>query len=197
MIEVALILSLVFASCYIARDVSEPDAYVLGYRNAFKAFQLDLSNTNIILSSPHAGSEMPEDIPNRTAGGCRRCDPDVCTFEYNDTCSDGSRCTVTTVQDFASYDTFTEQVADELYRTYQLRPFVIIAGWNRKKVDFNREMKEATFNHPEAIKAYQAYHGYLDMASQRIQQQFNGNGLLLDIHQHGQGRQVSTFLVCR
>ncbi|CAF0908830.1 unnamed protein product [Adineta steineri] len=82
----------------------------------------------------------------------------VCTFNYNDSCLTGTRCKVTTVQDFASFDPFTEQIAEELYKTYNISPFVVIAKWNRKTIDFNRGLEEATFNHPKVIKAYNGYH---------------------------------------
>jgi N-formylglutamate amidohydrolase len=162
--------------------------YFSGYQNSFKVIRLHLPNTNIILSSPHAGSEMPKDIPDRTIGGCQRNNSNACTFFYNDTCSEGNRCSVTTVQDFADFDPFTEQVVDELYSRYQILPFAIIAKWNRKKIDFNREIDEATFNHPKAMKSYRKYHRYLQKAIEKIEQKFNGKGLLLDIHQHGQGK---------
>jgi N-formylglutamate amidohydrolase len=168
--------------------VSTDSVYFSGYRNSFKILPIYLSNTNIILSSPHAGSDMPEDIPDRTIGGCRRDNSTKCTFNFNDSCSNGIRCSVTTVQDFAGFDTFTEQVVNELNKTYNLIPSVIIAKWNRKKIDFNREINEATFNHPQAIKSHRRYHNYLKKAIHQIEQKFNGNGLLLDIHQHGRGK---------
>ncbi|CAF2883069.1 unnamed protein product [Rotaria sp. Silwood2] len=161
--------------------------YFSGYQDSFKAIYHNLSNTNIILSSPHAGSDIPNDIPDRTIGGCQRNNSNSCTFYFNDTCSDGNRCSTTIQQDFASFDQFTELVTDELIRKYNLLPFVIIAKWNRKKIDFNREINEATFNHPEAIKSYNTYHNYLEKAVEIIQEKFHGKGLLLDIHQHGQG----------
>ena len=163
-------------------------------QKSFQAIRLHLPNVNLILSAPHAGSDLPKDIPvDRTLGGCKRNDTNVCTFYFNDTCSDGIRCPVTTVQDFADFDPFTEQVADELYNRYGLLPYVIIAKWNRKKIDFNREIIEAAFNHPKAMKAYRNYHSYLSKAIKKIEKKFQGQGLLLDIHQHGQGKYEIKF----
>lgn len=164
------------------------DSFFSGYRNSFKARRLNQSNFNLIISAPHSGSLMPDDIPDRTIGGCRRLNSTMCTYNYTDLCSDGTRCAITTVQDFADFDPFAERLSEEFERTYQLRPFVIIAQWNRKKIDFNREMNEATFQHPKAMKAHRAYHRYLTRAIERIEQQFDGKGLLLDVHQHGQGK---------
>lgn len=161
--------------------------YTTDELNSFKAIQLKLPNVNLILSAPHSGSDLPDDIPvNRTQGGCKR-NNQQCTFEFNDTCSDGVRCPVTTVQDFATFDPFTEQLVDELYRKYRLIPYGIIAKWNRQKIDFNREINEATFNHPKTIQSHQKYHQYLEKAINKIKKKFNNSGLLLDIHQHGQG----------
>lgn len=160
------------------------------HQNSFKAIRLHLPNVNLILSSPHAGSEKPEDLPvNRTMGGCKRNATNTCTFYFNDTCSDGVRCPVTTVQDFADFDPFTERLTDELYEKYGIIPYVVIAKWNRNKIDFNREVNEATFNHPRTIKSYEQYHRYLEKAVDKIQKKFNRTGgLLLDLHQHAQGK---------
>ncbi|CAF3491367.1 unnamed protein product [Rotaria sp. Silwood1] len=146
------------------------------------------TTANIILSSPHAGSDMPEDVPDRTIGGCRRANSTVCSFQFDDPCDDGVRCPVTTVQDFAMDDRFAEDVADQLNQTYAIIPFLVVAKWNRKKIDFNREMNEATFNHLEAIKSYRSYHDYLEEAIATIERKFHGQGLLLDVHQHAQGK---------
>jgi N-formylglutamate amidohydrolase len=182
-----LIFILFFIGCISSASI--PSRYYSSqYRNSFKAIRLHLPNVNLILSSPHAGSDMPTNLPDRTIGGCQRNNSNACTFYFNDTCSNGNRCSVTTVQDFADFDPFAERIADELYNQYGMLPYVIIAKWNRKKIDFNREIDEATFNHPMAIKAYRKYHDYLQNAIKKIQKKFHGKGLLLDLHQHAQGK---------
>lgn len=162
--------------------------YSSAYRNSSKSIRLHLPNINLILSSPHAGSDMPEDLPNRTIGGCQTSNSSVCTFDFKEACLTGKRCPVTTVQDFASFDPFAERIVDELYDQYQVIPYAVIAQWNRIKLDFNREINEATFNHPKAIKAYKKYHKYLQKSIEQIEEKFNGIGLLLDLHQHAQGK---------
>ena len=134
---------------------------------------------------------MPTDVPDRTIGGCQHNDSNVCTFHFDDACTGGNRCSITTVQDFADFDPFIERIIDELYNQYGMVPYAVIPKWNRKKIDFNREIDEATFNHPKAIKAYQKYHQYLHDAITKIEEKFNGTGLLLDLHQHAQGKSVS------
>ena len=58
-----------------------------------------------------------------------------------------------TVRDSLS-DVFAENVADELNKKWGFKPFFIIGKWNSVKVDFNREINEATLNHPEPIAAH-------------------------------------------
>ena len=180
-----------FCLFYLIQSKSIPSKYYYtDDLNSIKAIHLSRPNVNLILSAPHAGSDLPDDVPvNRTHGGCKR--NNVCTFYFNDTCSDGVRCPVTTVQDFADFDPFTERLTDELYNRYRLIPYVVIAKWNRQKIDFNRDISEATFNHPKTIQAHRAYHQYLEDAIKMIQKKFrNTGGFLLDLHQHAQGKYV-------
>jgi hypothetical protein len=161
--------------------------YTFGYRSSFKLHQP--GTVNILLSAPHGGIVTPDDVPDRTIGGClRMAGPNAgsCTWFYNDTCLDGERCNTTTVKDTRS-DEFAENVANELNKTWGYKPFVIIAIWSRMKVDFNREIGEATLNYPEAITSYQGYHSFINQAVDQINATF-GTGLLIDIHGHGQGK---------
>lgn len=163
--------------------------YTTDEQNSFKAIQFKLPNINLILSAPHAGSDMPDNVPvNRTQGGCKR--NNTCTFYFNDTCSDGIRCPVITVQDFATFDTFTEQLVEELSNRYGMIPYAIVAKWNRQKIDYNREIKEATFNHPKTIQSHQEYHQCIENSIKDLQRKFRNPGLLLDLHQHAQGKYV-------
>ncbi|CAF1298605.1 unnamed protein product [Rotaria sordida] len=104
---------------------------------------------------------IPNDIPDRTIDGCQRNNSNLCTFYFNDTCSDGNHCSIIIQQDFASFDQFTEQVTSELIKKYNLL-------------------------YPQAIKSYNSFHNYFEKAVKIIQEKFHGNDLLLDIHQHGQ-----------
>lgn len=157
--------------------------YVDGYRSSCKIHQA--GTINLIISAPHGGTLMPNDVPDRTSGGCRR-PGSSCTWKYNDECHDGQRCATTTVQDSLS-DQFAENVVEELTNSYGLKPFAVIGKWSRKKVDFNRELNEATLNHPEAMHAHQSYHSSLQNAINTVQQQF-GKGLLIDVHGQGVGK---------
>jgi len=162
-------------------------SFIDGYRSSCKSHQQ--GNINLIISAPHGGSIMPIDVPDRTSGGCLRlsgANAGVCTWLHNDPCLDGKPCNATVVKDTLS-DEFAENVANELDKTWGYKSFVIIGKWSRKKVDFNREINEATFNHPQARLAHQSYHSNIVQAINQIKQTF-GKGLLIDIHGHGQGK---------
>ena len=178
--------SFLFLLLFFNRSI-ESVTFTDGYRSS-SSFDWN-GNVNLILSAPHGGSLLPVDLPDRTSGGCRRplgTNAQRCTWIYNDSCLDGQPCQATTVQDTLS-DLFAENVANELQRGWNLRPFLVVGRWSRKKVDFNREVNEATFNHPEAITAHRSYHSALEQMIDRVNQTF-GRALLIDIHGHSQGK---------
>ncbi|CAF0981536.1 unnamed protein product [Didymodactylos carnosus] len=157
--------------------------FLHGYHDSCLSFQN--GNVNLILSAPHGGTLLPSNVPNRTAS-CVSSGNTTCALQHN--CrsqSNSKRRSITIVQDYLS-DEFTKNVAKELYRTYNLLPYMVIGQWSRKKVDFNREVEEATMNHPEGIKGHQSYHNFILDAINKIEKQF-GRGLLVDIHGHSQG----------
>lgn len=147
--------------------------YIDGYRSSCKYHSQ--GNVNIILSAPHGGYLMPEDVPDRTGG----------TYISTKNSSKQERYRTTVVKDSATIE-FAENVAEELVKKWNLKPFLIIGKWHRRKVDFNRDIHEGTLNHPEAIIAYDNYHSYLTDAIEQVNRLFN-KGLLIDIHGHGQG----------
>ncbi|CAF0990700.1 unnamed protein product [Rotaria sordida] len=157
-----------------ARETLE---YIDGYRSSCK-YHLN-GNVNIILSAPHGGSLMPDNVPDRTN------DVYICLSNTHNNCHDDKHCKIIVIKDTRT-DEFTENVANELNKIGNLKPFVIIGKWNRKKVDFNREILQGTLNHPEAISAYENYHMNLNDAINQVNHLF-GKGLLIDIHGHSQG----------
>lgn len=174
-------------------SVIDSSSYFWGYRKSFKAISLSKSNTKIIFAAPHAGSLIPAHFPDRSEGGCRSENSTTCSFHYEEKCTIASRCRIVTVQDFADFDPFVEKVVEEFHRTFSLVPFAIISNWNRKVVDFNREINEATFNYPETVRAYRAYHRYLSRAIEKVRRRYNETAILFDVHQHAQGKFVKIF----
>ena len=53
---------------------------------------------------------------------------------------------------------------------------------HRRKLDANRELNEATFNVPDAKRAYKDYHGFIKKAINAIGHDHDHHGLILDIH---------------
>ncbi|CAF0852651.1 unnamed protein product [Adineta steineri] len=151
--------------------------YIDGYRSCCKYYCK--GNVNIILSAPHGGSLIPNDVPDRTGGICIR------RSDENDTLLDKQFYNTKLVKDIHT-DEFTENVANELFERWNFKPFIIIGKWHRQIVDFNREIREGTLNHPEAVAAYENYHLNLNNAISHVNQLFN-KGLLIDIHGHSQG----------
>jgi N-formylglutamate amidohydrolase len=146
--------------------------YADGYRSSCK-YHAD-GTMNFILSAPHGGSRMPVDVPDRTA-------------TTNKTSSTYAQHYKPMLLKDSRTDEFTENVANELYRRWNMKPFVIIGQWNRKKVDFNRNIAEGTCDQPEAMIAYENYHQHVRNAIRRVHAEF-GHGLLIDIHGHSQGK---------
>ncbi|CAM4752593.1 unnamed protein product [Rotaria magnacalcarata] len=151
--------------------------YIDGYRSCCK-YHFN-GNVNIILSAPHGGSLILDNVPDRTYSVDNR------SSQLNDNCHDEQRGKITVVKDSRT-DEFAENIANELNSMGNLKPFIIIGQWHRKKVDFNREILEATLNHSEAISAYENYHMNLNNAITQVNHSF-GKGLLVDIHGHSQG----------
>ena len=69
-----------------------------------------------------------------------------------------------------------------------MRPHVVYNILKRSKLDTNREINQATFNVPDAKKAYHDYTNFINKALSAIP----GRGLLLDIHGHEIQRSLVT-----
>lgn len=152
--------------------------YIDGYRSSYK-YHVD-GNVNIVLSVPHGGSIMPDGIPDRTESDYVR------LLNKNDGFVHEEHQKLTVVKDTRT-DEFTENVVNELYKIWNFKPFVVIGIWNRRKIDFNRDIFEATLNHPEAVSAYKNYHMSLNEAINQVNNLF-GKGLLIDVHGHSRGK---------
>jgi len=74
----------------------------------------------------------------------------------------------------------TKQIQFILINKYNIRPYVIIANFNRAYIDANRKPKHA-YEVDEAKEHYDAYHNSIKMAISSIKKKHN-RGLLLDIH---------------
>ena len=114
-------------------------------------------NLPIILSVPHGGNMIPDEINDRTYG--------------------------TKVND-ANTKELSKVIMNILNLNFGDRPYVIINNLDRKKMDANRDSVEATQSNRFAKRAWEEYHYYIESAKNKIIQDFE-YGLFLDIHGHG------------
>lgn len=110
-------------------------------------------NAPIILSAPHGGDELPNDIKTRTSGVF---DKDDYTYEL------------------------IEQIVEEFYKQTKLTPYAVIADISRKKVDINREASEA-YEDKKASIPYNQFHDFIKSSKKEINEKFK-RGLYIDIH---------------
>jgi hypothetical protein len=108
----------------------------------------------LILCSPHGGALRPEEMPDR-AFGVRGAD--VCTQEL------------------------TRLVAAEIEKLGGHRPHLVLCHLHRSKLDPNREVKEAAQGNPDAIQAWEEYHGFIEQAREAVVRQ-HGLAFLIDLH---------------
>ena len=111
----------------------------------------------VVVSAPHGGALTPDEIPDRTWG------------------------TLVT-------DAYTEQTIRAVREAFLERtgeaPHVVISHLKRTKLDPNREIGEAAQESPFAENAWGEFHGFIEIATERVQDDF-GAGLYLDLHGHG------------
>ena len=114
-------------------------------------------NLPIILSAPHGGQLTPDEISDRTYG----------TF----------------VTDLNTYE-LTKTIMDTMIVRFGGYPHVILCKLKRTKLDANRDSIEAAQENKYALRAWQEYHHYIEVAKKKIAND-QGSGLFLDIHGHG------------
>jgi N-formylglutamate amidohydrolase len=108
----------------------------------------------LILCSPHGGALKPADIPDRAYGVTGA---DAYTQEL------------------------TRLVADEIEKLGGHRPHLILSHLHRGKLDPNREVKEAAQGNPDAIRAWEQYHAFIEKAREAAVKQ-HGMAFLIDMH---------------
>tara|TARA_B110000438_G_scaffold269074_1_gene285165 strand:+ start:1600 stop:2610 length:1011 start_codon:yes stop_codon:yes gene_type:complete len=114
-------------------------------------------NLPIILSAPHGGRLTPDEINDRTYG--------------------------TLVTDDNTYE-LTKTIMDSMVVRFGGYPHVILCKLKRTKLDANRDSTEAAQENRYALRAWQEYHHYIEVAKEKIVND-QGSGLFFDIHGHG------------
>jgi len=129
---------------------------------------------NVILTVPHGGQLKPKHLPNRDFGSLVN---GRLVFDHK--YPKDQSLTVRT-----KGDKFTKELATALSNVVEgktgRRPHVIINHLHRLKFDSNCDRSEATFEVPEVVDAWLAYHNFIDLAKKDI----GKPGLYLDIHGH-------------
>ncbi len=110
----------------------------------------------LVLTSPHGGSLTPDSIPDRKEG-------------------------------VTSKDMFTQELtialSDALFAATGQRPHVIMSHLHRRKLDPNREIKEAAAGQPAAERAWREFHDFIRTANTAAVSR-HGFAFLVDMHGH-------------
>lgn len=111
----------------------------------------------IVLTSPHGGRSAPTNIPDRREG---------------------------VTQMDANTQELTREIHAELLRRTGRPAHMIISLLHRRKLDPNREIREAAQGNARAELAYKRFHGSI-RAALRTAIEVHGFAFLVDIHGHG------------
>jgi N-formylglutamate amidohydrolase len=140
-------------------DISlEPNQVVYGADN-FTEYIVGDDASPIIITAPHGGYDAPSSIPDRTSG--------------------------VTEQDLYTQE-LARDIVEAIFTQTGLRPHIIINKLHRRKMDANRPSGEAADGNNLALKAWEDYHCFIDIAKKKIQDNV-GKGILFDMHGHGHG----------
>ena len=122
----------------------------------------------------------PPNIPVRQPG-CKRETGGECQFgrdQGEEDCETELQCKVITGR-----DTNSGEIARVVFTKYLeltgLTPHLVISHLHRSRLDPNRDLPEAAQGSPEAVRAYQAFHGSIEAAHKSLGDQ---PGLHLDFH---------------
>ncbi len=106
----------------------------------------------LIISVPHGGALVPQDIPNRDFGSYKK-----------------DRETVLMLKEIVA-----------AFEKRNLRPYVVQMNVHRRKIDVNRGTKEGA-QHDDMLKLHRRYHEYLMKVRGEVSKKYKG-GLLVDLH---------------
>ena len=141
---------------------SGDDASSLSQYDTAGCIEYQPGSMPLILSMPHGGYLLPDELPDRTQG--------------------------TTVNDGVTQE-LGREVADAIEARTGKRPYLIINRLDRVKLDPNREIDEAAEGDAGAEAEWHAYHGYIEGALEEVRQ-MGGIGFYVDLHgqSHDPGR---------
>lgn len=117
----------------------------------------------VVISAPHGGTKFPEQVPDRT-------------------CKD-----IVTVRD-SNVIQLALSIKEEMKEELKVSPYLILGRISRKKIDFNRDIQEATCGNAEAKPIWHQYQNYIKEALADAVEKY-GKVLFIDLHGHGHDKQ--------
>ena len=126
------------------------------YFGTNKYIEFIAGNLPIVLSAPHGGYELPDEIKDRELSSVRQ---DKKTLEL------------------------TLMIKDEFLELTGKTPYLIINRLHRKKLDPNREKRIAVQGDSLAEIAFREFHDFIDNAERDVYDKWK-KGLYVDIHAH-------------
>lgn len=128
----------------------------------------------IIISAPHGGVKLS----GSTVGGTFYAD--------NDNTLPDRSCGVNERDD--NTDILVREIQNEIFNLTGCYAYVVINNLHRSKLDPNREINEATCGDQDAEDHWNAFHNFLDQASNDVETKW-GKGLFIDLH--GQSHSIA------
>ncbi|WP_034057399.1 T9SS type A sorting domain-containing protein [Lacinutrix jangbogonensis] len=130
-------------------------------------------NMPIIISAPHGGVIQS----GETIGGT--------FYPDNDSALPDRNCGGSDVRD-DNTDILIHEIQQSVFDQTGCYPYIIINNLHRSKLDPNRESTEATCSDTDALFYWNAYHDFIDDASNRVMNTY-GKGLYIDLHGQNHG----------
>jgi hypothetical protein len=115
-------------------------------------------NMPLIISIPHGGFLLPDDIPERPCTDCAK-NKDIFTIEIG------------------------LAIRNTIYQKTGFYPYIIINKLHRTRLDPNRNISEAAAGNKNAEGAWIEFQSFIDSANTEVQKKF-GKGLYIDLHGH-------------
>jgi N-formylglutamate amidohydrolase len=115
-------------------------------------------NMPLIISIPHGGYLIPEEIPDRPCINCAK-NQDIYTLEIG------------------------LGIRTAIYKQTGFYPFIVINHLHRTRLDPNRNVEEAASGNELAEGAWKEFHWLIDSAIAEVEREF-GKGLYIDLHGH-------------
>lgn len=115
-------------------------------------------NIPLVISIPHGGYLLPDEIPERPCTNCAK-HQDIFTIEIG------------------------LSIRNYIFQKTGLYPYVIINNLHRTRLDPNRNISEAADGNKNAELAWTSFQSAIDSANAEVKKKF-GKGLYIDLHGH-------------